>query len=685
MRHFLSFLVSFFYVLNVVAAPAWFPEGIQTKGSSTIGEKSTANSSAVLDVRSTTKGMLPPRMTTAQRTAIASPATGLLVYDTDTLTVWQYNGTGWVEVGSGGAGGAQYNVIENYDFEATTYSDGWTASAGVLAAATGTNILFGDQSATWDASASSQTLSYTSRAIGQGYKNNNCEGAIFVQTPSGTASHTLQVYDGTNVLASVSITSYTTPKEFSTGAFPCPSSGNWQLRIVANADEPLIAVDNAYLGLFRGVGTADVHTEWRSFTPTGSWVANTTYTGLWRKSGDDYEYQVYLAITGAPTATSLTINHLISGVTQDTSKLLNTSTDGRQTMAECIVRSAGAVYDATAYYNGSNIAVIVKGTASTYATSATNVNATVPATFTNGDSVYCKGKVPILGWAATQTVMPDVQGLSWSGYHSATCIWTTTSTSYADPSDDASCTLSERTNRNFGTVVTYGAAKPGITFTPKKSGTYFVCARSALYNSTVSGYSTMALNTTGGTTATIGTGGIRQGTSSGSNDEKSVTLCGLVNLTSATSTTVRLQIAASTGTTTLADLSSGGTSVEWSIFNVDQPVQAILANSVSSSVANGARMIWASVKSVCSASPCTIGAQSGDFTSITRSGTGAYQANFNAGTFSGTPVCTCSTVGTLDGHCSAYNSTNSISTIRTYTPAGASQDGYIEMMCIGPR
>lgn len=106
MRHFLSFLGSFFYVLNVVAAPAWFPEGIQTKGSSTIGEKSTANSSAVLDVRSTTKGMLPPRMTTAQRTAITSPATGLLVYDTDTLTVWQYNGARWVEVGSGGGGGS---------------------------------------------------------------------------------------------------------------------------------------------------------------------------------------------------------------------------------------------------------------------------------------------------------------------------------------------------------------------------------------------------------------------------------------------------------------------------------------------------------------------------------------------------------------------------------------------------
>ncbi len=43
---------------------------------------SSANGSAMLDVQSTTKGFLPPRMTTAQIGAIASPADGLLVYNT---------------------------------------------------------------------------------------------------------------------------------------------------------------------------------------------------------------------------------------------------------------------------------------------------------------------------------------------------------------------------------------------------------------------------------------------------------------------------------------------------------------------------------------------------------------------------------------------------------------------------
>ena len=43
----------------------------------------SANATAILDVRSTTKGFLPPRMTTAQKVGIATPATGLVVFDTD--------------------------------------------------------------------------------------------------------------------------------------------------------------------------------------------------------------------------------------------------------------------------------------------------------------------------------------------------------------------------------------------------------------------------------------------------------------------------------------------------------------------------------------------------------------------------------------------------------------------------
>lgn len=55
-----------------------------------------ADTSAMLDVKSTTKGLLIPRMTAAEKNAIFTPATGLLVYQTDGETGFYYfNGTAW--------------------------------------------------------------------------------------------------------------------------------------------------------------------------------------------------------------------------------------------------------------------------------------------------------------------------------------------------------------------------------------------------------------------------------------------------------------------------------------------------------------------------------------------------------------------------------------------------------------
>lgn len=59
-----------------------------------------AVSSAILDVQSTNKGMLVPRMRSNQRTAITAPALGLLVFDTDTNTFWFHTDT-WQELTTG--------------------------------------------------------------------------------------------------------------------------------------------------------------------------------------------------------------------------------------------------------------------------------------------------------------------------------------------------------------------------------------------------------------------------------------------------------------------------------------------------------------------------------------------------------------------------------------------------------
>ena len=59
------------------------------------------NGSCLLELRSTTKGFLPPRMTTTQKNAIATPAAGLMVYDTDLSKVNFYNGASWNNTGLG--------------------------------------------------------------------------------------------------------------------------------------------------------------------------------------------------------------------------------------------------------------------------------------------------------------------------------------------------------------------------------------------------------------------------------------------------------------------------------------------------------------------------------------------------------------------------------------------------------
>ena len=59
----------------------------------------TPNASSALEIESTTGGILIPRMTEIQRDAIVSPASGLMIYQTDEVSgFYFYNGTGWTKI-----------------------------------------------------------------------------------------------------------------------------------------------------------------------------------------------------------------------------------------------------------------------------------------------------------------------------------------------------------------------------------------------------------------------------------------------------------------------------------------------------------------------------------------------------------------------------------------------------------
>ncbi|MEO6403956.1 MAG: tail fiber domain-containing protein [Ferruginibacter sp.] len=63
-----------------------------------------ADASAMLDVQSTTKGLLIPKMNQVQRNQILSPAVGLLIYQTDVVPgYYYYNGASWIQFSTGSA------------------------------------------------------------------------------------------------------------------------------------------------------------------------------------------------------------------------------------------------------------------------------------------------------------------------------------------------------------------------------------------------------------------------------------------------------------------------------------------------------------------------------------------------------------------------------------------------------
>lgn len=69
-------------------------------------DSSVPAGSSMLDIKSTTAGLLIPRMTETQRNAVGSPATGLMIYQIDGPSgFYYYNGIAWTAVSGAGSTG----------------------------------------------------------------------------------------------------------------------------------------------------------------------------------------------------------------------------------------------------------------------------------------------------------------------------------------------------------------------------------------------------------------------------------------------------------------------------------------------------------------------------------------------------------------------------------------------------
>src|SRR5215471_19177629 len=84
---------------KIIAQTNIFPSA----GAAGIGT-TTPDACSLLEVKSTTQGILIPRMTLTQRNAIVSPATGLMIFQTNsTPGFYYYSGTAWTAVSPKGA------------------------------------------------------------------------------------------------------------------------------------------------------------------------------------------------------------------------------------------------------------------------------------------------------------------------------------------------------------------------------------------------------------------------------------------------------------------------------------------------------------------------------------------------------------------------------------------------------
>jgi Protein of unknown function (DUF1566) len=103
------------FLLSILSLFAAVTSNAQSLAVNTDG--STANASALLDVKSTTKGFLPPRLDSTQRNAISSPPAGLTIYNTSIKAFQCYNGTTWYStvhyIGESYDGGIVFYVYDN--------------------------------------------------------------------------------------------------------------------------------------------------------------------------------------------------------------------------------------------------------------------------------------------------------------------------------------------------------------------------------------------------------------------------------------------------------------------------------------------------------------------------------------------------------------------------------------------
>ena len=533
-----------------------------------------------------------------------------------------------------------------------------TASGGTFTVETGAaNRVSGNASFSWDSSAAGQTLSFNSTVVTSGSGlNADLYYSCYVKCATGTCTHLLELTDATATTSQAIVSSTTAFQKVSVYH---PGSGTMtpRLKSVA-ADEPVLYVDDCRFeraddSRLQQVSQATLY-GYLKYASTASCTWTTTST----------TFVTFSADTDCATPT-------VTGNASAPATKIPAIKFATLPAGEYQVVLTGRFFKAS---NGSGSAKITDGTThsgyslsfpTTAADTGTNVlvgkfSYTTPQTDIQFQPLVLSSDGNTMGLAANapsveddmeisvyrfptspQTVSAlDQIGTSWSGYHASDCLWSVTQTTYAaDFPVDTSCTFTERVNRNFGTVTsanngTPGSNLPGITFTPKRTGTvYSVCALPTFRadDSIASG----ALELIDGVGTVIGD---KSGSVGGGSTRVILPVCGLYVAPSTAAVTLKLRGKGQSGVVDIDTNASSPTgSIDWTIYDLSS-LGAVSFKGVPVSNEDLPAHHWAHVTA--SGASCAITSQDGTWlSSCSQTATGTYDFVVAASMFSAAPYC----------------------------------------------
>jgi hypothetical protein len=153
-----------------------------------------------------------------------------------------------------------------------------------------------------------------------------------------------------------------------------------------------------------------ITTDWTNYSPATNVTGGGTATsGRWRRVGSDMELQLMISWTSAPSAFSFLNLGLPSGLSIDTSKILTTLANGDHFGTGTYFDDSGGTtrYLVDVTYSDANtleMRYVVQVSGASTIVHVTDITNASPFGIGSGDYLVARAKIPIAGWAATQTL-----------------------------------------------------------------------------------------------------------------------------------------------------------------------------------------------------------------------------------------------------------------------------------------